>query len=73
MPLHNPQKYLYDIKKIGFFSTDVTGQGATQVRTTSAGRQIRPLYEDDVVVFLYKSDSATARTVNLLYSTIQLW
>lgn len=64
----NPNGY-----QVGFFSTDVTGQGATQVRTATPGRQVRPIYEDDVVIFLYKADTATARTVNVVYSTVQLW
>jgi len=64
----NPNGY-----QVGFFATTLTGQGATQARTSTPGRQIRPIYEDDVCIFLYKADSATSDTLNLTYSTIQLW
>ena len=64
----NPNGY-----QVGFYATEITGQGATQNRTSTLSRQIRPIYEDDVVVFLYKDDGVNERTVNLVYNTRQLW
>lgn len=59
--------------QVGFYATDTTGTGATQTREVSQGREVRPLYEDDVAIVLYKADTATARTVNIVYGTKQLW
>ena len=65
----NPNGY-----QVGFFATETTGVGSTQTReSTGQTREIRPLYEDDVCLFLYKADTATARTVNIVYETKQLW
>ena len=59
--------------QVGFFSTDVTGTGATQSRQATTSRAIRPLYEDDIAIFLYNDDADTARDVNVVYQTRQLW
>jgi len=67
----NPDGY-----QVGFFATDVIETGGppgSGARTTTQARAIRPIYEDDVIVFLYKDDSATARDVNLVYNVEQLW
>lgn len=65
----NPNGY-----QVAFTASDVTGVGASQTREASGqSREIRPLYEDDVCIFMYKADTATARTVNIVYETKQLW
>lgn len=64
----NPDGY-----QAGFFATDSQQTGTSKQRATTQARAIRPIYEDDVVVFLYKDDDSQSRTVNLVYNTTQLW
>ena len=59
--------------QVGFYATEVTGQGAGTSRTNTESRNVRPLYSDDVCIFLYKDDGNNTRTVNTIYGTRQLW
>jgi len=64
----NPNGY-----QIGLATYEDTGTG-TNARSSSLGLENkRPLYEDDVAIFLYKADTATSRSVNLTYFTEQDW
>ena len=59
--------------QVGFVKFDSAGTGS-RIRTSSGGiRRKRPLHEDDVAIFLYKADSATARSVDVTYETEQDW
>lgn len=59
----NPNGY-----QIGFAPFESSGTGTNQRSQTSGNiENKRPLYEDDVAIFLYKADTATARTVNATY------
>lgn len=64
----NPNGY-----QIGFFATDISGLGSKQSRNVSGERTLQPVYEDDVAMILYKADTATARSVNVIYGTKQLF
>jgi hypothetical protein len=59
--------------QVGFYATDVASQGSAKARQASRARAVRPLYEDDVAVMLYKDDDSQSRTVNITYNTNQLW
>jgi hypothetical protein len=59
----NPNGY-----QIGFAPFEASGTGTNARSQTSANvENKRPLYEDDVAIFLYKADTATARSVNATY------
>lgn len=59
--------------QIAFTTFEEAGSGAN-TRLSQAGiDDKRPLYEDDVAIFLYKADTATARNVNITYVTEQNW
>lgn len=60
--------------QIGFSSFESAGTGTnSRAAEKTLNVQKRPLYEDDVAVFLYKADTATERTVNLKYTMEQDW
>lgn len=59
--------------QLGFSSSDLAGRNR-KTRVTDPGTQEkRPIYEDDVVVLVYKGDSATSDTINFTYSITQEW
>jgi len=60
-------------RQVGFGASDVSGQGSRAARSGSIQRDKRPIYEDDVVVILYKADTATSDSVNIVYQTEQFW
>jgi hypothetical protein len=65
----NPNGY-----QVGFTRYESAGSGNS--RRVAPGETIenkRPLYEDDVAIFLYKADSATADDLNLTYYVEQDW
>lgn len=64
----NPDGY-----QVGFYVTDAPETGQAKTRVTTQDRSIRPIYEDDVVVFLYKDDTSTSRDVNVTYRVKELW
>jgi hypothetical protein len=54
--------------QIGFAPFESSGTGTNARTQTSINVQNkRPLYEDDVAIFLYKADTATSRSVNVTY------
>jgi hypothetical protein len=60
--------------QVGLARFESGGQGnSTRVATSQQTENKRPLYEDDVAVFLYKADSASSDTVNLTYFIEQDW
>lgn len=60
--------------QIGLTTYESSGQGSqTRTQPSVDIENKRPLYEDDVALFLYKADSATARSVNLNYFIEQDW
>jgi hypothetical protein len=60
--------------QVGFTRFESSGQGnSTRVATSQQVENKRPLYEDDIAVFLYKADSATSDTLNLTYLVEQDW
>lgn len=65
----NPNGY-----QVAFARFEASGQGSsTRTATGQQTENKRPLYEDDVAVFLYKADSATSDSLNLTYFIEQDW
>lgn len=65
----NPNGY-----QVGFTRYESAGEGnSRRVSPSATVENKRPLYEDDVAIFLYKADSATSDTVNLTYYVEQDW
>jgi hypothetical protein len=60
--------------QIGFapFESEGTGTNARSQSSINVQNK-RPLYEDDVAIFLYKADTATARSINATYFFEQDW
>lgn len=64
----NPNGY-----QVAFSALSQTGQGSKTTRDSNTIVNKRPLYEDDVAIFLYKADTATARNVKFIYAIEQDW
>lgn len=60
-------------RQVGFSSSTVVGLGSASSRIGSTQSDKRPIYEDDRVLFLYKSDSGSSDTLNIQYQVEQLW
>lgn len=60
--------------QVGFTRYESSGDGNNRrVSPSESVENKRPLYEDDVAVFLYKADSATSDSVNVTYFVEQDW
>jgi len=60
--------------QVGFTRFESAGSGNNaRVATSDVVENKRPLYEDDIAIFLYKADSETSDTVNLTYYVEQDW
>jgi len=60
-------------RQVGFGTSDTSGLGSSATRGTATQIDKRPIYEDDVVVFLYKSDSGSSDSINIEYQVEQFW
>ena len=64
---NNPNGY-----QVGLATFESAGTGTNaRIQTNVNVENKRPLYEDDVCIFLYKADTATARSVNFTHFTEQ--
>lgn len=59
--------------QVGFFASDAVSTSANSGRATESVVNPRPLFEDDVAIFLYKGDSTQDRTVNTVYANQMLF
>lgn len=60
--------------QVGFTTFEQSGTGSqTRTQASQMIENKRPIYDDNVALFLYKADSSTARTVNVNYFVEQDW